>query len=224
MNTSEIFLVAMVLIFALPFLVWRLGRTEYFAPLGRGADRHRHRARARHPRCGLSRVLSLRLQPGRGAVAEWHRLVGSDVLRAAGGHRTRPETRMGASTREQHGRRSRARRAADYRQHCRGGPDLVSRLDRPAGPYLAIHLWRGHGLRGDGAADPGAVSRKARRAAYCSGPAHPALREHGRHCDLGRARPCPHGLEPRGTAGRVPRRVRRRGTRFPPADAAIGGA
>jgi Kef-type K+ transport system membrane component KefB len=33
LNTSEIFLVAMVLIFALPFLVWRLGRTEYFAPL-----------------------------------------------------------------------------------------------------------------------------------------------------------------------------------------------
>jgi hypothetical protein len=32
-NTSEIFLVAMILIFALPFLVWRLGRTEYFAPL-----------------------------------------------------------------------------------------------------------------------------------------------------------------------------------------------
>jgi Kef-type K+ transport system membrane component KefB len=32
-NTSEIFLVAMALIFALPFLVWRLGRTEYFAPL-----------------------------------------------------------------------------------------------------------------------------------------------------------------------------------------------
>ena len=33
MSTSEIFLVAMLLIFALPFLVWRLGRTEYFAPL-----------------------------------------------------------------------------------------------------------------------------------------------------------------------------------------------
>lgn len=33
MSTTEIFLVAMVLIFALPFLVWRLGRTEYFAPL-----------------------------------------------------------------------------------------------------------------------------------------------------------------------------------------------
>jgi Kef-type K+ transport system membrane component KefB len=32
-NTSEIFLIAMVLIFALPYLAWRLGRTEYFAPL-----------------------------------------------------------------------------------------------------------------------------------------------------------------------------------------------
>jgi Kef-type K+ transport system membrane component KefB len=32
-NPSEIFLVAMLLIFTLPFLVWRLGRTEYFAPL-----------------------------------------------------------------------------------------------------------------------------------------------------------------------------------------------
>jgi Kef-type K+ transport system membrane component KefB len=33
MNTSEIFLVAILLIFAVPYLVWRLGRTEYFAPL-----------------------------------------------------------------------------------------------------------------------------------------------------------------------------------------------
>jgi Kef-type K+ transport system membrane component KefB len=32
-NTTEIFLIAMLLIYALPFLVWRLGRTEYFAPL-----------------------------------------------------------------------------------------------------------------------------------------------------------------------------------------------
>jgi Kef-type K+ transport system membrane component KefB len=32
-NTSEIFLVAMLLIFALPYVAWRLGRTEYFAPL-----------------------------------------------------------------------------------------------------------------------------------------------------------------------------------------------
>ena len=33
MNTTEIFLVAMVIIFAAPYLVWRLGRTDYWAPL-----------------------------------------------------------------------------------------------------------------------------------------------------------------------------------------------
>ena len=33
MSTSEIFLIAMLIIFTLPYLVWRLGRTEYFAPL-----------------------------------------------------------------------------------------------------------------------------------------------------------------------------------------------
>ena len=33
MNTSEIFLLAMLLIFTLPYLVWRLGRTDYYAPL-----------------------------------------------------------------------------------------------------------------------------------------------------------------------------------------------
>ncbi len=33
MTTSEIFLVAMLIIFSVPYLVWRLGRTEYFAPL-----------------------------------------------------------------------------------------------------------------------------------------------------------------------------------------------
>jgi Kef-type K+ transport system membrane component KefB len=33
MNTTEIFLIAMIIIFALPYLVWRLGRTDYWAPL-----------------------------------------------------------------------------------------------------------------------------------------------------------------------------------------------
>ena len=33
MNTNEIFLIAMTIIFTLPYLVWRLGRTDYFAPL-----------------------------------------------------------------------------------------------------------------------------------------------------------------------------------------------
>ena len=33
MTTSEIFLIALLIIFTVPYLVWRLGRTEYFAPL-----------------------------------------------------------------------------------------------------------------------------------------------------------------------------------------------
>ncbi len=33
MNTTEIYLVAMLIILSVPYLVWRLGRTEYFAPL-----------------------------------------------------------------------------------------------------------------------------------------------------------------------------------------------
>jgi Kef-type K+ transport system membrane component KefB len=33
MNTTEVFLIAMGIIFTVPYLIWRLGRTEYFAPL-----------------------------------------------------------------------------------------------------------------------------------------------------------------------------------------------
>ena len=33
MNTTEVFLIAMTIIFSLPWLVWRLGRTDYVAPL-----------------------------------------------------------------------------------------------------------------------------------------------------------------------------------------------
>jgi Kef-type K+ transport system membrane component KefB len=33
MNTVELFLIAVLIIFAVPYLVWRLGRTEYWAPL-----------------------------------------------------------------------------------------------------------------------------------------------------------------------------------------------
>ena len=33
MNTTEIFLIAMLLIYSVPYLIWRLGRTDYFAPL-----------------------------------------------------------------------------------------------------------------------------------------------------------------------------------------------
>ena len=33
MNTTELFLIAMTLIFTIPYLIWRLARTEYYAPL-----------------------------------------------------------------------------------------------------------------------------------------------------------------------------------------------
>ena len=33
MNTTELFLIAMLAIFTIPFLIWRVGGTEYFAPL-----------------------------------------------------------------------------------------------------------------------------------------------------------------------------------------------
>jgi Kef-type K+ transport system membrane component KefB len=33
MNTSEIFLIAMAMIFSVPYLIWRIGRTDYYAPL-----------------------------------------------------------------------------------------------------------------------------------------------------------------------------------------------
>jgi len=33
MSTNEVFLIAMTLIFTLPYLIWRVGRTEYYAPL-----------------------------------------------------------------------------------------------------------------------------------------------------------------------------------------------
>lgn len=33
MSTTEIFLIAMLIIFTFPYLIWRLGRTDYYAPL-----------------------------------------------------------------------------------------------------------------------------------------------------------------------------------------------
>ncbi|MCG2586181.1 cation:proton antiporter [Massilia sp. TS11] len=33
MSTTEIFLIALLLIFSVPYLIWRLGRTDYYAPL-----------------------------------------------------------------------------------------------------------------------------------------------------------------------------------------------
>lgn len=33
MTTTEIFLIAMLIIFSIPYLIWRIGKTDYYAPL-----------------------------------------------------------------------------------------------------------------------------------------------------------------------------------------------
>ena len=33
MSTTEIFLIAMVIIFSIPYFIWRVGKTDYYAPL-----------------------------------------------------------------------------------------------------------------------------------------------------------------------------------------------
>src|SRR5687767_278486 len=33
MSTTEVFLIAMLIVFTVPWLIWRLGRTDYYAPL-----------------------------------------------------------------------------------------------------------------------------------------------------------------------------------------------
>lgn len=33
MNTTEVFLIAMLIIFSVPYLIWRIGKTDYYAPL-----------------------------------------------------------------------------------------------------------------------------------------------------------------------------------------------
>ena len=33
MTTTEIYLIAMAIIFTVPYLIWRVGKTDYYAPL-----------------------------------------------------------------------------------------------------------------------------------------------------------------------------------------------
>ncbi len=99
MSTTEIFLIAMLIIFTVPYLIWRLCRTEYWAPLvvvqiitgillGPGVLGP------------LSRLLQFVFTPAGDPVAEWHRLVGSDDLRVDRRHRTRPGRGLEASARK----------------------------------------------------------------------------------------------------------------------------
>src|SRR5947207_1812617 len=112
MSTSEIFLIGMIIIFTVPYLFWRLGRTEYYAPLvvvqiiggilrgDRSADPRPLHGKARdfapadwpthsalrQPRryrdLGRARAYPARLEPGRAAARFSRRLRAHRLPRA----------------------------------------------------------------------------------------------------------------------------------------------
>ena len=53
MSTTEIFLIAIVIVFTVPYLVWRLGYTDYHAPLVVGDGVRAGRRRRARPEAGL---------------------------------------------------------------------------------------------------------------------------------------------------------------------------
>ena len=77
MSTTEIFLIAIVIVFTVPYLVWRLGYTDYYLPL------------------------VVVVQRAVGAVSERHRVVGGDGVRAGRRHQARPEAGLGTPPRRQ---------------------------------------------------------------------------------------------------------------------------
>ena len=89
MSTTEIFLIAMAIIFTLPYLVWRLSDIDYYAPLVWFRSL-RHPARAGGSRQVFSRLLHVRVHRTGHPVAERHRLVGGHGVRVDRRHRTRP--------------------------------------------------------------------------------------------------------------------------------------
>jgi hypothetical protein len=160
MNTTEIFLIAMTIIFTVPYLIWRLGRTDYYAPLvvvqiitgillGPGI---------------LGRVFpdyySFVFNPAVVQSPERHCLVGGDVVRLHRRHRARPEKSLGAPPGKQYHGRAGARYAAALRLPRRGRHACGRRLDGAKSADLAIRAGRRHGLRGDGAAHPDLLMEK----------------------------------------------------------------
>jgi hypothetical protein len=81
MSTSEIFRIAMTIILTVPYLVWRLGRMEYYAAR-RGADRWRHPARgpclARFE-TGEKKIRDQAAKPDSHELQTWIRLSKSDA-------------------------------------------------------------------------------------------------------------------------------------------------
>ena len=187
MGTTEIFLIAMLVIFTLPYLIWRLGNTDYYAPL-------------------VVVQIITGVLPGPGilgrAYPEYYEFVfNPEVMLAMNGI---------------------AWWAVMLFVMIAGiEPDLKRAWEhRRASPGLAVRAGRGHGLCGDGAADPDPADGKAGDPARADRPAHPALRQPGRHCDLGRAGADPARLGPGRPPARLPGRVRYRHLRLPPPDGA----
>jgi hypothetical protein len=97
MSTTEVFLIAMMLIFTIPYLIWRVGKTEYYAPLvviqiitgillGPGILGG-----------GLSGLLRLCFQSTGDPVVEWYRLVGGDGFYLDRRYRTGSAKSLGTS-------------------------------------------------------------------------------------------------------------------------------
>ena len=80
MSTTEIVLIAIVIVFTVPCLVWRLVYTDYYAPLV---------------------AVVVVAERAVGAVSERHRVVGGDGGRAGRRHRARPEAGLGTPPRRQ---------------------------------------------------------------------------------------------------------------------------
>ncbi len=220
MNTTERFLIAMTIIFTVPWLIWRLGRTDYFAPL-----------------VVVQIITGILLGPGilgkafpdyyafvftpaviqsLNGIAWWAvmlfvMIAGVELdLRKAWEHRRESGITAGLAL------------GAPLLFGCAAAVALLA-FDGWMGPraltwqFVAGHR---HGLRGHRAAHPDPAHGEARHPAPAHRPAHPALRQPRRHRHLGRAGADPDGLGAGRQAARLPARLCRRRLCFPPADAA----
>ena len=218
-TTTELFLVAMVVIFAVPYLVWRVFRTDYWAPLvvvqiiagillGPGVLGK-----------ALPELHATVFNPRRDPRAQWRRLVGGDAVRDDRRHRTRRAQGLGQAPRYRHHRRAGAGRAA-----AAGGAVAVVMLGFPGWIGDQGQPWQfvaGIGMACAVTALPILIllMEKLDILRQHAGPAHPALRQPRRHRDLGRAGADPDGLATDRTASRLLGPVRARLRRLPRVDA-----
>jgi hypothetical protein len=187
MGTTEIFLIAMLIIFSVPYLIWRFGNTDYYAPLvvvqiiagillgpgimGRAFPEY------------YSFVFNPPVVQSLNGIAWWAVMIfvmiaGIELdLKKAWEHRRESGITAGLAL------------GTPLLFGCVAALGLIGYAGwmGPKSARLAVRAGRRHGLRGDGAADPDPADGKAGNPAPADRPAHPALRQPGRHRDLGRA-------------------------------------